>query len=82
MASDERLEWARQKSDNPSLDPVRLNPLDDTQWEYMGNKDWTSYFIDKITFSTSHQVAVSGKTDKTTFYVSGGYDRETEFCLK
>ncbi len=82
VASDERLEWARQKSDNPSLDPVRLNPLDDTQWEYMGNKDWTSYFIDKITFSTSHQVAVSGKTDKTTFYVSGGYDRENGVLSK
>mgnify|MGYP000892604277 CR=1 FL=1 len=31
VASDERLEWARQKSDNPSIDPVRLNPLDETQ---------------------------------------------------
>ncbi|MEL7598615.1 MAG: TonB-dependent receptor [Proteiniphilum sp.] len=76
VASDERLEWARQKSDDPSIDPVRLNPLDETQWEYMGNKDWTSYFIDKYTFSNSHQVAVSGKTDKTTFYLSGGFDKE------
>ena len=68
VASDERLEWARQKSDNPSIDPVRLNPIDPTQWEYMGNQDWTTYFIDKYTFSNSHQVAVSGKTDKTTFF--------------
>ena len=82
VASDERLEWARQKSDNPSIDPVRLNPLDETQWEYMGNKDWTTYFIDKNTFSNSHQVSVSGRTDKTTFYVSGGFDRENGILSK
>ena len=82
VASDERLEWARQKSDNPSIDPVRLNPIDPTQWEYMGNRDWTTYFIDKYTFSNSHQVAVSGKTDKTTFYFSGGYDDENGILSK
>lgn len=82
VASDERLEWARQKSDNPSIDPVRLNPLDETQWEYMGNKDWTTYFIDKNTFSNSHQISLSGKTDKTTFYVSGGFDKENGILSK
>lgn len=82
VASDERLEWARQKSDNPSIDPVRLNPLDQTQWEYMGNRDWTKYFIDKTTFSNSHQVSVSGRTDKTTFYVSGGFDKENGLLSK
>lgn len=36
VTSDERLEWARQRSDNPGGTPsVRLNPLDETQWEYM-----------------------------------------------
>lgn len=82
VASDERLEWARQKSDNPSIDPVRLNPNDQTQWEYMGNNDWTKYFIDKTTFSNSHQVAASGRTDKTTFYVSGGFDKENGILSK
>lgn len=82
VASDERLEWARQKSDDPSIDPVRLNPSDETQWEYMGNKDWTRYFIDKYTFSNSHQVSVSGKTDKTTFYLSGGFDNENGILSK
>ena len=82
VASDERFEWARQKSDDPSIDPVRLNPLDQTQWEYMGNKDWTKYFIDKMTFSNSHQVSVSGKTEKTTFYLSGGFDQENGILSK
>jgi TonB-linked SusC/RagA family outer membrane protein len=77
VASDERLEWARQKSDNPSsVESVRLNPLDQTQWEYMGNKDWTNYFLDKNTFSNTHQLSVSGTTNKIRFYLSGGYDEE------
>ena len=77
VTSDERLEWARQCSDNPGGTPsVRLNPLDETQWEYMGNRDWTSYYLDRSTFSQTHQVAVSGATEKTRFYLSGGFDNE------
>ena len=77
VANDERLEWARQRSDNPDgTDPVRLNPLDETQWEYMGNRNWTDYFLNKSTFSQTHQVSDSGSSDKTRFNVSGGMDDE------
>ena len=55
VTSDERLEWARQRSDNPGgTSAVRLNPLDETQWEYMGNRDWTSYYLDRSTFNQTH----------------------------
>ena len=77
VTSDERLEWARQRSDNPDGTPsVRLNPLDETQWEYMGNRDWTDYYLNRNTFTQTHQVSVSGRTEKTRFYLSGGYDDE------
>lgn len=75
VTNDERLEWARQRSDNPSgTEPIRLNPLDNTQWEYMGNRNWTNYFLDKNSFSQTHQVSISGSTEKTKFYLSGGVD--------
>ena len=77
VTSDERLEWARQRSDDPEhTDAIRLNPLDETQWEYMGNRNWTNYYLDKATFSNSHQVSISGATEKTKFYLSGGVDNE------
>lgn len=77
VTSDEKLEWARQRSDNPEgTEAIRLNPLDETQWEYMGNTDWTSYFLDKFTFSNNHQMSVSGATEKTKFYLSGGVDNQ------
>lgn len=75
VASDERLEWARQRSDNPNgTEAIRLNPLDNTQWEYMGNRNWTNHFLDKSTFSHTHQVSISGATERTKFYLSGGID--------
>lgn len=75
VANDERLEWARQRSDNPNgTEAIRLNPLDNTQWEYMGNRNWTNFYLDKSTFSQTHQVSISGSTDKTKFYLSGGLD--------
>ena len=77
VASDERLEWARQRSDNPlGTQSVRLNPLDNSQWEYMGNTDWTAHFLDKFTFSNSHQLSIMGATERTSFYLSGGVDGE------
>ncbi|MDR2388842.1 MAG: SusC/RagA family TonB-linked outer membrane protein, partial [Tannerellaceae bacterium] len=77
VTSDERLEWARERSDNPdTTSPVRLNPLDQTQWEYMGNRNWTDFFLNKNTFSHTQQVSVSGATPKSRFYLSGGLDRE------
>ena len=77
VTTDERLEWARQRSDNPSgTEAIRLDPLDNTQWDYMGNRDWTRHFLDRSTFAQSHQLSVSGATARTNFYVSAGYDGE------
>ncbi|MDO5016845.1 MAG: TonB-dependent receptor [Porphyromonas sp.] len=77
VASDERLEWARQKSDNPEGTPsVRLNPLDETQWEYMGGQDWTAHFLNKATFSQAHQLSISGSSEKSSYYLSGGFNQE------
>jgi TonB-linked SusC/RagA family outer membrane protein len=77
VTSDERLEWARQRSDDPDNTPaIRLDPLDNTQWDYMGNTDWTRYFLDKSTFSHSHQASVSGATERSKFYLSAGYEGE------
>ncbi len=77
VTSDERLEWARQRSDDPDNTPsVRLDPLDNTQWDYMGNTDWTHAFLDRSMFSQSHSFSLSGATERTNFYVSAGYDSE------
>jgi TonB-linked SusC/RagA family outer membrane protein len=70
--------YARQRSDNPSsIAPVRLNPNDNSLYEYMGDRDWTKHFLDNYTSSQRHNIALSGKSGKTTFYVSGAYDKQS-----
>lgn len=67
--------WAKQRSDDPSSSaPVRINPNDNTLWQYMGNRDWTKYYLDNPTVSQRHNVALSGKSGTTTYYLSGAYD--------
>ena len=71
----EQYAWAKDRSDNPaSTDPVRINPVDNSLWDYMGNRDWTKHYLDNPTFSQRHNLAVSGKSGNTTYYLSGAYD--------
>ncbi|MCG8306450.1 MAG: TonB-dependent receptor [Cytophagales bacterium] len=72
--SDETYKWAKERSENPLLSGVRVNPNDASTWEYMGNRDWTDYFLDDYSFSQWHHVSVDGRTDKTQFYLSTAYD--------
>lgn len=75
--SDETYRWARERSDNPSgTVGVRVNPNAPGSWEYMGNRDWTYYFLDDYTLSQKHHIQLDGKTDKTRFYLSGSFDDE------
>jgi len=75
--SDETYLWAKQRSEDPSLPGVRVNPNDATSWEYMGDKDWTHYFLSDYTFSNSHHLSVQGRSDKTSYYLSGGFDDQS-----
>jgi TonB-linked SusC/RagA family outer membrane protein len=70
-----QYEYARQRSDDPSsIGPVRLDPDDNTLYEYMGNRDWTKYFLDNYTTSQRHSLSLSGRSGSTTYYLSGAYD--------
>lgn len=75
--SDETYAWAKERSDNQGgTEGVRVNPNDPTQWEYMGARDWTPYFLGDYTFSQKHNLQLNGKTEKTRFYLSSSYDDE------
>lgn len=75
--SDETYAWARERSNNPlGTEGVRVNPRDASTWEYMGNRDWTPYFLSDFTYSHKHHVQLDGKTENTRFYLSGAYDNE------
>lgn len=72
--SDETYRWAKERSENPTIDGVRVNPNDAASWEYMGNRDWTNYFLNDYSFSQWHHLSVDGRSERTDFYLSAAYD--------
>lgn len=67
--------WAKERSDNPlASGPVRLNPNDNSLYQYMGNRDWTKHFLDQYTVSQRHNISVAGRSGSTSYYLSGAYD--------
>lgn len=74
--SDQTYQWARERSDNPDLAAVRINPTDQSLWEYMGNKDWTKEFLDHYNYSQQHNLSISSRGERTSLLVSGAYDNQ------
>ncbi|RZK14158.1 MAG: TonB-dependent receptor, partial [Pedobacter sp.] len=74
--SDQFYQYAKERSDNPDLPGVRINPSDNKLWEYMGNQDWTRYFLNDQTYSHDHALSVSGKSEKAQYYISGNYNKQ------
>ena len=74
--SDETYAWAKERSDNPSTPGVRINPNDASSWEYMGDRDWTFYFLDNYTTSQNHNLNINGRSNSTQYYLSGSFNRQ------
>lgn len=56
---------------DPTLEKVRVNSLG--EYEYFGNTDWFDIIYNGHTYSTEHNLSVSGGSDQATYYVSGRY---------
>lgn len=78
--SDEHYRWAKERSDNPSIEDTRLNPADPTKWAYMGNNDWYKYFFNDASLSQNHTLSLSGGVNLNntplTYYLSADYANE------
>lgn len=74
--SDQFYQYAKERSDNPSIAGVRINPSDSKVWEYMGNRDWTRYFLSDWNATNTHDLSISGSNEKVQYYISGSYNRQ------
>lgn len=72
----EQYEWARQRSDDPSVEDVRLDPNNPNQWAYMGNTNWNDYFFNETAFSQNQNMSISGSTDEVRYFISGNYAQD------
>ena len=48
-----------------------LNP--DGSYTYFGRTNWVDEAYNDVGFSTIHNIDISGKTDRISYYFSGGY---------
>ena len=84
--TDEQYEWARDRSNDPTVPNVRLDPQNPDRWQYMGDTNWNEYFFNSAAFSQNHNISISGKkeivdanTEKReviSYYVSGNHTLE------
>lgn len=74
--TDDQWKWAKERSDNPyGTAGARINQ-NTGMWEYMGNQDWTDYFLAGTTYSNNHNLSINGGTDKLNYFVSGSYNKD------
>lgn len=60
--SDEFYQWAKERSNDPSVEDVRVNEASN-QWMYMGNSDFIKYFLNNTSPSQNHSISLSGGTE-------------------
>ncbi|HOZ97874.1 MAG TPA: SusC/RagA family TonB-linked outer membrane protein [Niabella sp.] len=61
--SDYTYQWAKERSENPSVEDTRVDPNDPTKWIYMGNNNWNDYFFNKSSSSQNHSLSFSGGSE-------------------
>ncbi|WP_238387259.1 SusC/RagA family TonB-linked outer membrane protein [Sphingobacterium olei] len=74
--SDQHYQYAKERSDNPSIPGVRINPSNPNAWEYMGDRNWTRYFLSDWNSTHTHDLSISGASEKTQYYLSGSFNRQ------
>ncbi|MEX0779983.1 MAG: TonB-dependent receptor [Balneolales bacterium] len=75
--TDEEYAWAKERSEDPDgTSPVREDPNNPGTWQYMGDRDWTNYFLNEYGMSTNNTISLDGSTEQTRFYLSASHDSQ------
>ena len=74
--SQQQLDYALQRSEDPSLPSVIVDPNDPERWFYAGNFDWYDFFLNDYALTTEHTMSVNGKSENVSYYFSGNYMNE------
>jgi TonB-linked SusC/RagA family outer membrane protein len=67
------VDYAKKRSEDPSLPAVIVNPNDATRYLYMGATDWMKEGYNSTAPSQDVNVSLSQKTEKLGYYLSAGY---------
>lgn len=76
LYSDQAIEYARQRRDDPSLPGTILSDRDPNVYLYLDAHDWFDDIFDRVGISHSHNLSISGATDKVSNYLGAEFYRE------
>ncbi len=71
------VDYAKKRSQNPSLPAAIPNPADPTSYMYVGNTNWFNELYKPDNASQNHNLSVSGGSDRITYYFSADYNTQT-----
>lgn len=73
LYTQEQMNEAKKYSENPSLNPVALNPTDPNKWAYYGHTDWMDEVYNSTAPSYTVNFNISQRGKKVGYYFSGEY---------
>lgn len=69
----QQLEYAQQRSQDPSLPSVIVDPNDPEKWFYAGNFDWYDFFLNDYAKINENTLSVHGRSQNVNYFFSGNY---------
>lgn len=69
LYTDDEVEYARRRREDPSLPGTIINSLDPSKYTYLHATDWYSEVFDDLATSNSHNLSISGSTSKVSYYL-------------
>lgn len=76
LYSDEDLKYIEEMKNDPSKPNVIPSFSNPEYYTYLGNTDWFSEIYDETGITHSHNLSLSGATDRTSYYVGMQYMQE------
>lgn len=70
---EECLDYAKKRSADPSLPVAYLSSAKPETWQYLGSTNWFDEAYKKNSVSHSHNINISGSTEKVRYYFSAEY---------
>lgn len=77
LYTDEEVEYAKKRNEDPSLPSTIISSLDPSKWVYLDSHDWFDEIFDKTGFSHSHNLSISGASNKVSYYLGAEYYGES-----
>lgn len=76
LYTDEEIEYARQRRDDPSLPGTIISNLDPSKYTYLDNTNWFDEVFDNIGTAHSHNLSISGSNSKVSYYLGTEFYQE------